>query len=186
MSTVSHMFGSFQLSLCVLTLYMHNLKTTGCVWMFCILNDCSTIRNIPCVVYSCMRDPTRELQLWYNIVHSGMYGKCCSLVLNCCSAHTHTHTPQHSIQSESREKMLDHLPHLLNLVMTYQILSHRFSTIHAHKRSPAMPTQQSREKETPMYILHDLCHHQRIIPKWLRTLKFSHCPLMIHHNFQQH
>ena len=26
--------------------YMHNLKTTGHTWMFYVLNDCSTIRNI--------------------------------------------------------------------------------------------------------------------------------------------
>ena len=30
--------------------YTHNLKTTGHIWMFWILNDCSTIGDIPCVV----------------------------------------------------------------------------------------------------------------------------------------
>ena len=29
--------------------YLHNLKTTGYIWTFSILNDCSTIGHIPCV-----------------------------------------------------------------------------------------------------------------------------------------
>ena len=41
--------------------YTHNLKTTGCIWTFCISNDCSTIRDILCVIYSYMRDLTGEL-----------------------------------------------------------------------------------------------------------------------------
>ena len=40
---------------------IHNLKITGHIWTFCILNDCSTIEDIPCVVWSCMRDLTGEL-----------------------------------------------------------------------------------------------------------------------------
>ena len=31
-------------------MYMYNLKTTHCIWMFCISNDCSTIGDIPCIV----------------------------------------------------------------------------------------------------------------------------------------
>ena len=30
--------------------YMHNLKTTGHIWMFYILNNRSAIRDIACVV----------------------------------------------------------------------------------------------------------------------------------------
>ena len=55
--------------------YMDNLKTTGHILTFCISNDCCTIGDIPCVIYSCMRDLTGELRgpkhasvvLWYNI-----------------------------------------------------------------------------------------------------------------------
>ena len=44
--------------------YTHKLKTTGYIWTFSILNNCSTIRHIPCVlVQSCKRDPTGELRL---------------------------------------------------------------------------------------------------------------------------
>ena len=49
--------------------------------------------------------------------------------------------------------MLDHLPHLLNLVTTYKILSHRFSSIHAHKRSPAMPTHVVVKREGSPNVL---------------------------------
>ena len=41
--------------------YTHNLKTTGHIWEFCILNNRSTIEDIPCVRQSCMRDLTGEL-----------------------------------------------------------------------------------------------------------------------------
>ena len=44
--------------------YMHNLKTTGYnIWTctFCISNNCSTIEDIPCTVYNCMRDLTGGL-----------------------------------------------------------------------------------------------------------------------------
>ena len=52
--------------------YMYNFETTGhtYIWMFSISNDCSTIRDIPCVVQSCMRDPTGELWLQTHIVCS--------------------------------------------------------------------------------------------------------------------
>ena len=42
---------------------IHYLKGTGHIWMFCISNYCSSIRNALCVVWSCMRDlhVTREL-----------------------------------------------------------------------------------------------------------------------------
>ena len=42
--------------------YMCNLKTTDHIWIFSISKDCSTIGDIPCVVQSCMRDLTGELQ----------------------------------------------------------------------------------------------------------------------------
>ena len=34
---------------------MHNLKTTGDMWLFCTSNNCSTMENIPSVVQNCMR-----------------------------------------------------------------------------------------------------------------------------------
>ena len=37
-------------------------NTTGYMRTFSILNDCSTIGQIPCVVYSCNRDPIGELR----------------------------------------------------------------------------------------------------------------------------
>ena len=49
------------IDLCVLT-YICNLKTNGYIWTICISNDCCTIRDIPCLVYSCLRDLTGELQ----------------------------------------------------------------------------------------------------------------------------
>ena len=42
--------------------YIHNVKSIGHTWTFCISNDCSSIRDIPCVVQSWMRDLTGELQ----------------------------------------------------------------------------------------------------------------------------
>ena len=41
--------------------YKHTLKTTSYIWMIIILNHCSTIGDIPCVVYSCKRYSTGEL-----------------------------------------------------------------------------------------------------------------------------
>ena len=42
--------------------YTPNLKTKGYIWMVSISNDCSTIVDILCVVYNCMRDSTGELR----------------------------------------------------------------------------------------------------------------------------
>ena len=33
-----------------LLLLTHNLETTSCIWTFCLLNNCSTIEGISCVV----------------------------------------------------------------------------------------------------------------------------------------
>ena len=56
--------------------YTHNLKTTGCIWMFSISNDCCTIGPIPCMVQSCTRDPTGELLpqtcINHSLVQNGM------------------------------------------------------------------------------------------------------------------
>ena len=43
--------------------YGHNLKTTGHIWTFYISSNNSTIRDIPWVLWSCMRDLTGELRL---------------------------------------------------------------------------------------------------------------------------
>ena len=42
--------------------FMHNLKASGHMWTFCISNNFSTIKDIPCVVLSCMRNPTGEVR----------------------------------------------------------------------------------------------------------------------------
>ena len=57
---------------------VHKLTTIGrtCIWMFCILNDCSGIRGIPCVLKSWRGNPTGEVWpntrigvvLWCNII----------------------------------------------------------------------------------------------------------------------
>ena len=41
--------------------YTLNLKTTGYIWTFIILNDCSTIRDIPSVVQGFKRDANGAL-----------------------------------------------------------------------------------------------------------------------------
>ena len=41
--------------------YTHNLKTIGHILTFSISNDFSTIGDISCVPWSCMRDPNEEL-----------------------------------------------------------------------------------------------------------------------------
>ena len=45
-----------------LYLFTHNLKTSGHIWTFSILKNCHAIGDILCVVESCMRDLTGELQ----------------------------------------------------------------------------------------------------------------------------
>ena len=63
--------------------YMHNLKTKGRIWTFCITNDCSIIGDIPCLVQSCMRDLTGELQPQTHID--------CSLIQHCVYILTASH-----------------------------------------------------------------------------------------------
>ena len=41
--------------------YTLNLKTTSYIWSVSILNDCCSIKYIPCMVYSCKRESAREL-----------------------------------------------------------------------------------------------------------------------------
>ena len=52
--------------------YKHTVKTTGRIRTFCISHKCFTIGDIPCMVQSCMRDSTTELQLQTCTDHSLM------------------------------------------------------------------------------------------------------------------
>ena len=50
--------------------YTLNLKTTGRIWMFGILNNCPTIRDIPCLVWSYKKHWTWDLWPQTCISHS--------------------------------------------------------------------------------------------------------------------
>ena len=62
--------------------YTFNLKTTGYKWTSCVSNDCTTIGDIPCVVWSCMRDLTREL--WPQTCTSHSLIQQCVFILQAC------------------------------------------------------------------------------------------------------
>ena len=63
----------------------HNFKTTVHIWTFCIPNNFSTIEDIPCVVWSCMRDMTKKLWPQTHIGHSLIKSWCV------CTASSYIH-----------------------------------------------------------------------------------------------
>ena len=74
----------------------HLYVITHITWKLQVTHDCSTIRDIPCVVWSCIIDPTGELQApdthWCSLIqHCPVYMLYCKgalLPMMCCFIRT--------------------------------------------------------------------------------------------------